>query len=220
MEEAEDLSALRVGLTFRYPAKAEPYRKALRLAGLEPVDLTPDHSGVSLDGLSGLVLSGGSDVDPSWYSQANIAAKSPDPARDEMELGLVAAAIAAGMPLLAICRGMQLLNVQRGGTLHQDIGEAHAGAPHGVETVAGSLLREIVEHRCEVNSRHHQAVDRVGADLIVTARAADGVIEGLELPGAPFVVAVQWHPEDLATPGTPHLRLFQSLASAVLHWKR
>jgi putative glutamine amidotransferase len=132
-----------------------------------------------------------------------------------MEAALIADALAAGLPLLCICRGMQMFNVVRGGTLNQHIPEheLHGVKPppdrrhepvHTVQIQPGTRLAEIlgpVEH--PVNSRHHQAVDRVGKGLIVSARAPDGVIEALEDPGHPFAVACQWHPEEsvLTNPG-------------------
>ena len=176
--------APKVGLTFRFDKKAEPYRLALRDAGLEIVDLTPDTPAADLAGVSGLVLSGGSDISPTHY-------------------------------LLAICRGMQLLNVLLGGTLHQDIGEAHTLVTHPVEIVPGTRLHTILGPGVEANSRHHQAVDQLAPGLLRTATAPDGTTEGIERPGDAFVVGVQWHPEDL-----PDRRLFDAFREAVRIWKQ
>lgn len=209
----------KVGLTFRHERKAVAYRNALIAAGLHPVDLTPG-GGASLDGLQGLLLSGGSDIEPARYGQASLQAKTPDPLRDELELSLTRQALDAGMPLFAICRGMQLLNVACGGTLLQDIGESHTNVTHPVAVDPGSHLHAITGPECLVNSRHHQAVDRLGDGLRIVARAHDGVVEAVEFPAAPFVFAVQWHPEDMLEPDTGHNPLFQHFSSAVIDWKR
>jgi len=206
----------RVGLTYRYEKKAEPYKEALRAAGLEPVDFIPGRSGAGLNGLSGLLLSGGSDIEPNFYGHSDQGSRSPDRERDEMELALAQEVLRSGMPVLAICRGMQLLNVRLGGTLVQDIGEGHTHVEHPVRIVEGSRLHSIFGPQATVNSRHHQALDRLGEGLVITATAPDGIVEGVERAGEPFVVGVQWHPEDLQAPRV----LFESFADAVLHWKR
>lgn len=209
----------KVGLTFRFELKAVPYRQALCDVGLDVVDLTPATPAATLAGLSGLVLSGGSDIEPGRYGQALLGTRDPDPERDEFELRLAQDALTNAMPLLAICRGMQLLNVALGGTLHQDIGEAHTLKPpvlHRVDIDPGTRLHAILGDSVDTNSRHHQAVDKLAPGLVSSAAAApDGALEGLERPGEPFVLGVQWHPEDL-----PDRRLFQAFASAVLHWKQ
>jgi len=209
----------KVGLTFRFEIKAVPYRQALRDVGLDPVDLTPATPSATLTGLSGLVLSGGSDIEPGRYGQAMLGTREPDPERDDLELRLANEALAIGMPLLAICRGMQLLNVALGGTLHQDIGEAHTLKPpvlHRVDIVPGTRLHAILGDCVDTNSRHHQAVHSLAPGLLRSGIASDGeTVEGIEKPGQPFVLGVQWHPEDL-----PDRRLFQAFASAVLHWKQ
>lgn len=205
----------RVGLTFRFQAKAQPYRLALREAGLDAVDLTPSSPGAALTGLSGLVLSGGSDIEPRRYGQIDVDARKPDPERDELELRLLGEALAAGMPVFAICRGMQLLNVALGGTLHQDIGEGHTQIMHPVNVKPGTRLHSILGPVVVTNSRHHQTIDRIAPSLVPTGAAPDGTVEGVELPGQAFVLGVQWHPEDL-----PDRRLFQAFAAAVLHWNQ
>ena len=161
-------------------------------------------------------LAGGSDVDPSFYGQPNLAARNPCRERDALELRQVSEALAAGKPILGICRGAQLLNVAFGGTLCQDIGQAHTGVRHGLRFDPSSRLAAIARPEI-VNSRHHQAVDRLGAGLKATAWSAeDGVIEGVEAPDRPFVLAVQWHPEDLAAEGDEEARaLFAAFAAAL-----
>jgi putative glutamine amidotransferase len=151
-------------------------------------------------------------------------------ARDDLELSALGVADGMEMPVLAICRGMQMLNVALGGTLVQDIPsmvegavahsvpEPRQGPAHGVEVETGSRLARIAgSTRFQVNSRHHQAIDRPGAGLVVTARAPDGIVEAFETTGPRFVVGVQWHPEDMA--GHPGIgvtadRLFAAFTEA------
>lgn len=151
-----------------------------------------------IDRVDGLVLSGGTDVDPARYGAATCATTPPlEPERDEFELALLDAALARDLPVLAICRGLQLVNVSRGGTLHAHLADHHpASGRHDVLIEPGSVLHGLHGPVAGVNSLHHQGVDRLGADLVVTARAPDGVVEGLELPGA-RLLGVQWHPEQL-----------------------
>jgi len=166
----------------------------------------------------GLVLAGGNDVNPALYGAApDPQTKEPDDARDATELRLLNEALDAGMPVLAICRGLQLLNVARGGTLiqhlpttatHQQKGVLDV---HAISTTPGSLIRSIIgSPETRVNSRHHQAVGRLGEGLIVTAVSPeDNVIEAIEFPDRPFVVAVQWHPEDRVDAFETDRRLFE-----------
>jgi putative glutamine amidotransferase len=205
----------RIGLTYRFESKAQPYRLALRDAGLDIVDVTPEAPHPTLEGLSGLLLSGGSDIEPRRYGQVDASARKPDPPRDELELRLAREALAAGMPVLGICRGMQLLNVALGGTLLQDIGDAHTLVMHPVCVTSGTRLHSILGPAVEANSRHHQAVDRFAPRLIGNAVAPDGIVEGVELPGEAFVLGVQWHPEDLSD-----RRLFDAFREAVRIWKQ
>jgi putative glutamine amidotransferase len=171
-------------------------------------------------GLDGLVLTGGGDIDPARYGQpADPACGLPEPERDAWELALVGAARHAGIPVLGICRGIQVLAVAFGGTLIQDL-PTHGVAGHDQEDRASEVVHEaaVVEgsrlHRIvgagpvAINTLHHQAVDPrgLGAGMVVTATTADGVVEGVEVPGEP-VVGVQWHPELLL--GRPeHQALF------------
>jgi gamma-glutamyl-gamma-aminobutyrate hydrolase PuuD len=157
--------------------------------------------------LDALVLVGGGDIDPARYGQRPHAATSGvDPARDGSELALLRAALEVDLPVLAVCRGMQLLNVDLGGTLFQHVPDVVGSDAHQpargcfadveVTTDAGSAVAKILGERTTVRCSHHQAIDRLGDGLVVTARAADGLIEAVELPGARFVVGVQWHPEE------------------------
>jgi gamma-glutamyl-gamma-aminobutyrate hydrolase PuuD len=196
----------RVALLFRNPVKEPPYRLSLERAGLEPVAFTPGSSD-ALASVKGIVLTGGTDVDPALYGASPHPETSlPDRERDDYEAALLREALSRDMPVLAICRGMQLMNVVFGGTLVQHI-ENHRGTIHeaALEPPFAAIFGE---GRITVNSRHHQALDRVGQGLIVTARDPnDGTIEGVVIPGHKFAVGVQWHPEDM--PGdSVQLRLF------------
>lgn len=198
------------GLTF--DLHFSDYTRSIALAGGLPVELTrdadPDETVAHLDGL---VLSGGADVDPARYG----AAPEPglgdvEPERDAWELALYAAAEARGIPVLAICRGFQLVNVARGGTLRQHVAlDEGVGHPrfesdgrartHDVDVVEGTRLGELYPAEIQVNSLHHQVVESVGEGLVVSAKAPDGVVEGLE-DAAGNLLAVQWHPELLDAP--------------------
>lgn len=190
------------------------YTRAVAAAGGFPLVLPPvEGMAEVLDELDGLVMSGGSDIAAERYGQEpHPQTLGVFPHRDEAELELLAAALERRIPVLAICRGMQLLNVLRGGTLHQHLpdivpdGALHKAAPgifatHGVELAGGSRLGALIDPGAQVHSCHHQAPDRVGEGLTVTARASDGVVEGLELDGPGFAVGVLWHPEEDAEGG-------------------
>jgi len=178
-------------------SKREAYRRALAESGIRPVE-----NAASLAGLDGLLLAGGSDVNPALYgAPPGPATSPPDELRDRLEIALLGEALERDLPVLAICRGLQLLNVALGGTLLQHIEghkrpaeqEAHAIAIAPQSRVAAILGSD----RHTVNSRHHQCVDRLADGLEATARATpDNIIEALELPGKRFVLAVQWHPEE------------------------
>ncbi|MBZ5610416.1 MAG: gamma-glutamyl-gamma-aminobutyrate hydrolase family protein [Acidobacteriia bacterium] len=220
---------MRAGITFRNASKLEAYERALREAGIEPVRISPE-TPRSLESLDGLLLTGGTDINPARYGQERASeTDEPDEARDELETRLVQEALAAGVPVLAICRGMQLFNVASGGTLIQHLASTDVhrvkqpddqpgrhGAAHTVRVARDTRLASIMgagEHA--VNSRHHQAVDRPGEGLIVSAISADGVIEALEKPGHPFAVAVQWHPENRTLVCEADKKLFAAFAEAL-----
>lgn len=156
-----------------------------------------------MDRADALVLTGGTDVDPARYGATPCATTPPlDPDRDARELALLDAAVRRDRPVLAICRGVQLVNVARGGTLHAHLAAHPAGRPHDVVVEPGSTLHALHGDRTVVNSLHHQGVDRVGAGLVVTGRAPDGVVEGLE--GADGrLLGVQWHPEQMGAAPQP-----------------
>jgi putative glutamine amidotransferase len=191
------------------------YLTSLERAGGTPrvidpaVDRVPD----VLEECDGVLLTGGADVDPVHYgADERHPTLKLDAARDAFEIVLAREALARDMPLLAICRGVQLLNVAAGGTLVQDIpthrpsdlihGQRQpvTSTPHTVHIQPGSALARLIgaasDGQIPVNSRHHQAVDRVAPGFVVSAVAPDGIVEAIERPGANFCVGVQWHPEN------------------------
>jgi putative glutamine amidotransferase len=199
--------------------KLEDYRQAILHVGGDPRVLdgsTPATS--ALDGIDGLLLTGGDDVAPSRYGEpAHAATVEAEAGRDEFESALVTAARARNLPIFAICRGIQVLNVACGGTLVQDIPTQVPGAvahalkvppnepyslAHEIWIEKDSLLSRLMRERlidadtCEVNSRHHQAVKDVAAGFKVSATAPDGIVEAIEDPTARFCLGVQWHPEN------------------------
>lgn len=193
-------------------SKRDSYRSALRYAGIEPVENV-----VNLDGVCGLLLAGGNDIEPVRYGETPQGAEEPDPDRDKLEIALVREALARDLPVLGICRGLQLLNVALGGTLVQHI-EDHKRPKqrevHHITIAPGSRLAAILGvDDYVVNSRHHQAVDKVAEGAAVVATApGDHVIEALELPEKRFVLAVQWHPE--ARTDGPDGKLFHAFRDA------
>lgn len=181
-----------------------------------PLPHEPELAGAYLDGLDGLLVTGGAfDVDPALFGDGtkHATVKTKD-RRTAFEYAMVKGAIARDMPILGICGGEQLLNVVLGGTLHQHVpdvfpdGLAHeqpnprTEAGHAVDVVPGTLLHRVVgSARMNVNSAHHQAVKDVGPGVVVNARAPDGVIEGIEHTGKRFCLGVEWHPEYSIDPG-------------------
>lgn len=191
------------GLRFDGNAVAVQVLRSIVRAGGEPHALfaeSPLDPAERVRRFDGILVPGGSDLLPSTYGAEPHPATTPadHASQDPFEASIVRAAIDHDVPLLAICRGFQLLNALHGGTLHQDLdaGSIHRNGRHDVDVTAGSRLRGIVgADRVSVSSYHHQGVDVVGDGLAVTAVAPDGLVEGVELPGA-RVVAIQWHPED------------------------
>ncbi|MFD3804205.1 gamma-glutamyl-gamma-aminobutyrate hydrolase family protein [Streptomyces sp. NPDC058611] len=180
------------------------YYELVQAAGGAAVLLPPDEPGRAAEVLGrvdGLVVAGGPDLDPVHYGAArDPRTGAPATVRDRWELALLDAALAAGLPLLGICRGMQALNVALGGTLVQHI-DGHVAAPgvmsrHPVRPVPGTRYAAAVPEEAQVPTYHHQAVDRLGRGLVVSADAVDGTVEAIELPGPEhWVLGVQWHPE-------------------------
>lgn len=210
------------------------YVRAVLAAGGIPVLLLPEFSPQESIDLFGacdaLLLTGGADVDPACYGAVPHAKLGiVDRRRDANELALVTDARARDLPILAICRGVQLLNVAFGGSLIQDIpsqrssaidhdpATARDQAAHPISITDGSRLGQILEAtEFRANSFHHQAIDRVGEGLVVSARSPDGLIEGVESSDPlEWIIGVQWHPEELAlTTKREDLRLFAAMVTA------
>lgn len=201
------------------------YVAALERAGVIPLVvapmLDPADAADIIEATAGLVLTGGEDVEPGRYRAApHPRLGAIDPARDAMEIALIHAARARRRPLLAICRGIQVLNVALGGTLYQDLASERPGPVqhqdekgcHPIRIDAGSLLEQTLgTTTAAVNSRHHQAVRDLAPGLRASAWSEDGLIEALEPAAAsPWMLAVQWHPEDLT-----ETALFGAFARAV-----
>lgn len=190
------------------------YVEGVRLAGGRTVILPPDPAWAedpadAIDRVDGLLLAGGDDIDPSLWGEAerHPATAPPSPRRDLVEPALLKCALEQRKPVLGICRGMQLINVALGGTLTQHMADVMDQRPHReddstygehrVVAAPGTRVAAMCDPRALVHSHHHQAVADVAPSLIVSARAEDGVIEGIELDGdaAAFCVGVLWHPD-------------------------
>jgi putative glutamine amidotransferase len=216
---------------YRLYGQGSVYSQSVALAGGAPILIPLELSERAWRGiyrrLDGLLLPGGVDVDPEHYGEEpHPRLGAVNDALDEAELVLARWALEDDLPLLGICRGIQLINVAAGGSLYQDLATQYPGASrhrfgppqyprehrgHPVHIEPGSRLADAVGALdVPVNSRHHQAVKGIAPGFVVTARAPDGVIEGLEKPGAPFTVGVQWHPENLADDDPQMLGLFQA----------
>ena len=210
------------------------YTEAARAAGLRPYILpvlAAADAAAMLDGMAGLILTGGEDVDPVRYgSTSHPALGEVHPERDAFEIALVRAARARRLPTLAICRGVQVANVALGGTLVQDLPSerpsaiAHDGSwgrsdrVHDVRVTAGSRLAAALGATAAIaNSLHHQAIARVADGLVAVAHAPDGVVEGVEWSADDWWMAgVQWHPEELTSTAEEWDRaLFAAFATAV-----
>jgi putative glutamine amidotransferase len=206
------------------------YVQAIEAAGGIPVVVPPladrDVERM-LARLDGLVLSGGPDLAPEAYGAGpHVQLGVTEPRLDGFEYAMAREAARLELPILGICRGAQTLNVARGGTLHQHlpdvVGDAIAHRQiedgrvptHPVAVAPGSTLAAVLgATQLNVNSFHHQAVERLGTGLCACAWAPDGTIEAIEDPERPFVLAVQWHAEALRDVPM-HLGLFEVLASA------
>ncbi|GAA3692169.1 gamma-glutamyl-gamma-aminobutyrate hydrolase family protein [Gordonia hankookensis] len=189
----------------------------------QPVDATVADRVV--DGLDALVLTGGKDLDPGSYGrQPHPATDEPRVDRDAWEFALFDAALRAGVPMLGICRGAQVINVAFGGTLHQHLPDVLGHSRHQagnavftttrISVTPGTRLASLMGEQTSAECYHHQAIDRVGDGLVVCARDDEGVIEAVERPGEPFVLAVQWHPEERLD----DLRLFAAIVDAGRVW--
>jgi putative glutamine amidotransferase len=213
----------------------QDYTRAVEDAGGIPVLLpalnTEDALRSAVSRFDGLLLTGGPDVSPRLYGQQpRPGIGIVDPERDRWELLAVQAAMDRGIPLLAICRGIQVLAVAFGGSLYQDIRTqvpdclehwqraSRRFASHSVNVDDGSRLRAALgRRRVWVNSHHHQAVCDPPPDFVVTARATDGLVEGMEHSGSEFTVGVQWHPEGASPEDKAARGLFEAFVQAAKH---
>ncbi|MGI8920105.1 MAG: gamma-glutamyl-gamma-aminobutyrate hydrolase family protein [Solirubrobacteraceae bacterium] len=216
------------------PARVEmalglPYLQAVERAGGLPVVLPPlelDRISPLLDRLSGVLLSGGPDLDPGAYGRAaHPELGDTEPQLDVFEVQLAREADARGLPILGICRGAQALNVARGGTLHQHLPEITDGSiahrqrqpgtepTHEVRIAPRSRVAAVLgTRRLAVNSFHHQGVDLLGKGLRAVAWADDGVVEAIEGWGKSLLLGVQWHAETLVD-NPAQLALFRRLVT-------
>jgi putative glutamine amidotransferase len=209
------------------------YTDSLHSARLRPFILpvlTPADADAMLDGMDGLVLTGGEDIDPGHYGEsAHPSLGDVHAGRDSFELALMRSAMERRLPTLAICRGIQIANVALGGTLVQDIPSEWPGAiehegewprdlrVHGVQVHAPSRLAQALgTAELTTNSFHHQAVGTLAPDLSAVAHSSDGVIEGVEWTADDWwMLGVQWHPEELtSTPDSWDRNLFAAFAEA------
>jgi putative glutamine amidotransferase len=210
------------------------YVRSVLAAGGVPVILSPvlgpSFAARALDGVDGVLLTGGEDIHPALYgAETSPRTYPPSRERDLFELALFAAARQRELPILGVCRGIQLVNVALGGTLIQDLpterpssvahdpGSARDARTHTVRLEDGSrAARALGATVLTVNSFHHQAVDRLAGGLVATGWSDDGLIEAAESSAeAPWLLAVQWHPEEMhADVKAPERGLFRTLVQA------
>ena len=225
---------MRIALTLdrdEAPDEASDYVRALLAAGFAREEIVVLPPGAAVEGdFDGVVLGGGVDVDPARYGQvakpgANVEV---DAERDATDLEVFERAWREEAPILGICRGLQVVNVALGGTLVQDLPSErpealdHQKRPrdrtrrdHSVRVATATRLASLCgAPDVPVNSRHHQAVDRLAPGLVASASSPDGKIEAAESPGPRWCVAVQWHPENLVDDPSSR-RLFEEFARAV-----
>ncbi len=211
----------------------EAYVKAILRAGglpiLLPVGLEGERLREIQPRLDGVLLTGGDDIDPAVFNGApHPKVAGVDPGRDTLEITLARWVAESGTPFLGICRGCQVVDVALGGSLYTDIadqvpgavrhvhlkGEPRSRLAHDVRVEPGTCLAQILGNGdLPANSSHHQSAREIGAGLKITARASDGIVEALELPGHPFGLAVQWHPEWLPD-SAPHQAIFKAFIAA------
>lgn len=193
----------------------QDYINAVTDAGGMPMALPPveEDAGLlaALTRCDGLLLTGGDDVSPACYGEEILPCCGDlTPERDRAEQVLIRNAVRRGMPILGICRGMQIVNVALGGSLYQDIAtqfggslrhpcyDIPAGDAHSMSFLPGTLLRQVIGQEAGmVNSRHHQAVKGLAPGMRVSAKAPDGLIEGMEAADGRPILCVQWHPESI-----------------------
>lgn len=237
----------RIGITTSDRPAADNYQRAastnltyptvIYAAGGMPVllpNLPPEAAAEMLDGLDGLLLSGGGDFDPAlWGEASHPTLSAPDSERDAFELALVRATLTRDLPMLGICRGVQAMTVATGGDLWQDLPSQCPGPiahrqtqprhepSHAVTITGNTPLSRILfpdeagtDHTLRVNSFHHQAPRNPGTIFTIAAVSPDGLIEGLYAASARFAIGVQWHPEEMAGTDPMQARLFAELVRA------
>ena len=206
------------------------YSHAIAQAGGVTVQVPPIAKSIQsaselVSRFDGVIIQGGGDIDPSLYGQAKTSNKIYGicPEHDSLEIAIVREAIDQNKPVLAICRGMQILNVALGGTLHQDLGEvledgeAHWNTYHEIVLTSGSRVARAMKTISprQSHSFHHQALDKVANDLVVTGCAEDNTVEAVEHKSAHWIVGVQWHPEDDAKIEPDQQNLFDGFIEAI-----
>jgi putative glutamine amidotransferase len=217
----------------RAARRASLYLDAVRRHGGDPVPVDsttpPEAVAQVLESMDGLLLTGGVDIDPARYGQSNEGSREIDPARDALEARAWELAAERGVPVLGICRGLQAINVFAGGSLLQHV-DGHEGpswgtgdpSTHPIDVVPGTRLRELLDTGDEpvvVNAYHHQGVraQDLAPGLAASAWAdssAGPLVEGLELPGARFVVGVQCHPERTDSTPSQFENVFEAFVAA------
>lgn len=178
--------------------KIENYAEAVRQCGCIPItEFVPEE----MASYAGLILCGGSDINPAYYGEKITGAANIDYQRDEAEFEMARKFVQAGKPIMGICRGYQLLNIVFGGTLYQhiDTADRHRSGTtedlvHSVTAKEGSIAAKLYGESFTVNSYHHQAVRKLGAGLHITMQSEEDIIEGFEHDSLP-IFGVQWHPE-------------------------
>ncbi len=208
-----------IAITASRERHAAPYADSVRSRGGDARILTPENYASledALAGVSGLMLTGGVDVDPAMYGETLNGALSPSPERDAMESELLRCALERDMPTFGICRGMQVINVALGGALIQDL-PGHCledeRKQHPVYVSPGSRLAAIIGPGANyrANSRHHQGLKEAQRAPGLRACAYspdDGVIEAVESPEHPWLIGVQFHPENESEVSKGFLKLF------------
>ncbi|MCD7906371.1 MAG: gamma-glutamyl-gamma-aminobutyrate hydrolase family protein [Clostridium sp.] len=214
------------------------YLRAVAAAGGLPIVLPLERSEEEIaqyvETCDGFLFSGGPDLHPFLFGEdTHLNCGNVSPARDAMEQMLFNQALKARKPILGICRGIQEINVFLGGTIYQDLPSQYQSAfpiahrqpyyyttaSHMVDVVPGTRMAQIAGGKAQiaVNSMHHQAVRALAPGLTVSARSRDGLIEAAEMPGYPYLVAVQWHPEFLFDKDEAAGRLFASFVDACIN---
>jgi putative glutamine amidotransferase len=231
--DAEMKIAISVSNQEKAKGSESPYYKALLAVGVKPEELevvSPSDASIpNVKGYDGVLFAGGKDINPKYYEEA---IKYPglvqiDAKRDAFEFELFDRAHRHRLPILGICRGIQMINVKFGGTLYQDLKnsgptverEHKQLAPRSepthvvILTDPESRLAETFKGSCRVNSLHHQAIKRLGRGLKVTAHSEDGLVEAVESADADlFLIAVQWHPEEMVDRPEPR-KLFEKFVA-------